>query len=274
MNQNEQVIQVDPVQAVKQHIYRQMREGLLKDGDRLPSEISLSQQLDIPRNTVREALQSLKSIGLLNSVRGSGYILSPNFDYSLADVLHAMMSVSETSRQDINQVREALDKKAISMLLQSEKLEDVLTILERLVLNMERHSILGEKLDPRVCVNADREFHREIALSTKNTFMRAFNTSLNQHYDGFVALQWDQLGEEETENLINCHRKLIRQMRKGNLDGSMAAVEEHYKIAEEIISGLNRDETEELKEIEKLIQGLQKKGFSNRQIQEKLKELS
>jgi len=52
----------DQVQeALKQYIL----DNHLQNGDKLPSENALSRQLGVSRNSVREAVQSLASLGIL-----------------------------------------------------------------------------------------------------------------------------------------------------------------------------------------------------------------
>lgn len=265
----------DPVQLVKQYIYRQMELKQLNEGDRLPSEITLSQILDIPRNNVRDALQSLKGIGLLNSVRGSGYILSPNFDYSLAEVLHAMMSVSNISRKDISEVRQALEKKALELIIKSNTKEEAFIGMERQIRIMEQNSCLraSQKINARACVDADKEFHRQLAIISGNTFIRAFNISLNQYYDGYVALQWECLPMDETAQLVGYHKNLVKHLKKHQFEKAMDDLDNHYKITENILDGLDDSETDDLKNLQTLISNLQRKGFTAKQLQEKLKEL-
>jgi GntR family transcriptional repressor for pyruvate dehydrogenase complex len=50
-------------------------DGVLKVGDRLPSERDLSEQLGVSRTSVREALQQLEMRGLLETVHGGGSIV-------------------------------------------------------------------------------------------------------------------------------------------------------------------------------------------------------
>lgn len=265
----------DSVQLVKQYIYKQMEMQQLNEGDRLPSEIALSQLLDVPRNNVRDALQSLKSIGLLNSVRGSGYVLSPDFDYSLAEVLHAMISVSNISRKDINEVRLALEKKALELIIKNNTPETAYANMDRQVRIMEQHSAIGARgsINPRACVEADKEFHRLLSIVSGNTFIRAFNISLNQYYDGYVALQWERLSHSETEALVSSHKELLKHLKKHQLEKAFKDLDEHYRVASDVLKKLYTSDLEEIKEIHNLIISLQKKGFTSQQIKEKLREL-
>lgn len=56
-----------------------IRGGVLRPGDRLPSETELEKEFGVSRTVVREGLQALKSRGLLESRRGSGtYVARPS----------------------------------------------------------------------------------------------------------------------------------------------------------------------------------------------------
>ena len=54
---------------VAEILYDQIRSGKLKAGDKLPSELELSEQLGVSRPSVREALNRLMGLGLI--VRGT-----------------------------------------------------------------------------------------------------------------------------------------------------------------------------------------------------------
>lgn len=267
--------ELDPVQMVKQFIYGKMELQQLQEGDRLPSEIALSQYLGIPRNNVREALQSLKGIGLLSSVRGSGYMLSPDFDNSLSEILRAMMAVSDISKKDINEVRQALDRRALEVILRNAAAEDRFTVLEQQVRIMEENCLLAgrERMNSLACVEADKEFHRQLAILSGNTFIRAFSISLSHYYEGFEAMQWEVLSLHETEELMNCHWNMIQALKLRQPEQCYEELDRHYRFTEAALQHIVHSETQDMKELQLLIDRLHKKGFSAKQLQEKLLEL-
>lgn len=57
---------------VLEHIERQLLEGALRPGDRLPGERALSAELGVGRSSVREALRVLEVLGLIRTAAGSG----------------------------------------------------------------------------------------------------------------------------------------------------------------------------------------------------------
>ena len=62
--------------VVKDHILRQMTEGHLAPGDRIPSEKELCQAFDLSRMTVNRALSELAADGILIRLQGVGTFVS------------------------------------------------------------------------------------------------------------------------------------------------------------------------------------------------------
>ena len=58
--------------AIVSQIEQLILDGVLKPGERLPPERELAHQLNVSRPSLREAITTLKSRGLLQSRRGGG----------------------------------------------------------------------------------------------------------------------------------------------------------------------------------------------------------
>jgi DNA-binding FadR family transcriptional regulator len=58
------------------HLRKQIRDGILRPGDRLPSEVALRQTYDLGRHTVRAAVAVLRAEGLVQIVRGWGAVVA------------------------------------------------------------------------------------------------------------------------------------------------------------------------------------------------------
>jgi GntR family transcriptional repressor for pyruvate dehydrogenase complex len=59
-------------EQVIHELVRLIEEGALEPGDRLPTERVLSEQLEVSRSTVREAVQFLQALGVVEIRHGSG----------------------------------------------------------------------------------------------------------------------------------------------------------------------------------------------------------
>ena len=61
-----------PRQQVEEQIRAAIRNGVVKTGQKLPTEVALSRDFGVSRTTVREALRSLVADGLIEKVPGAG----------------------------------------------------------------------------------------------------------------------------------------------------------------------------------------------------------
>lgn len=80
--------------SAKKKMLQYIKNNGLKMGDRLPTELELSEHLDISRLTLREAMNALKSEGIIHSVQGKGTFVTCNYDH-IADSLNMNYSVTE-----------------------------------------------------------------------------------------------------------------------------------------------------------------------------------
>lgn len=63
--------------VVANHIADKIERGDFKPGQRLPSELDLSEQYGVARMTIRRAMKELRERGLIRSVHGKGTYVQP-----------------------------------------------------------------------------------------------------------------------------------------------------------------------------------------------------
>ena len=80
--------------SARNKILRFIKTSNLRAGDRLPTEVELSEQLDISRLTLREAMNTLKNEGVIRSVQGKGTFVTCNYDY-IANTLNTNNGITE-----------------------------------------------------------------------------------------------------------------------------------------------------------------------------------
>ena len=64
-----------------------VKSGELKSGDKLPPERDLSEQLQVSRTSIREALRALEMLGLVETKQGEGNFIKTDFENSLVEPL-------------------------------------------------------------------------------------------------------------------------------------------------------------------------------------------
>lgn len=260
----------DQIAIVKNYFYSLLKEGKIKIGDRLPSEKALSEKLNVTKSAVRDALQSLKAVGLLSSVRGSGYRLTPDFDYSLADILHAMVVHSSASRRDIREVREALEIKELDLIIESEATEELINELQKQVdvmLSYIPREITTED-EAEELVLTDMKFHQLLAEGSNNLFIRAFNIALNEYHGENKKAKPEIVRLRASDELLLSHDRILKAIREKDLQSAVAAIRDHYAIGDRVTQTRSGDPL-----LASAIMELQKKGVSRDRIMEKLLEL-
>ena len=104
-----------------------MDDGILKNGDLVPSENELKDKYNVTRMTVRQALNNLCNEGYLYRHKGKGTFVSHR---KIEKNIHGVRSFTEEM--------EALNKKISSRVLKFEKIIVPAPIAEKLFFNKER----------------------------------------------------------------------------------------------------------------------------------------
>ena len=97
-----------------------IRSGKWKVGDRIPAEAELARAFSVSHNTIREALQSLIHMGMLEARPGDGtYVMaSDRFavavsnrlkEYELPQILEARLAAVKRTDEDLKELENALE---------------------------------------------------------------------------------------------------------------------------------------------------------------------
>ncbi len=151
---------------VAQQIRALIAENVLHPGDKLPSEMELSEAFEISRASVREALRMLESEGLVEVRSGAGaFVASPQFLFSTRHEAVEWLLKRQDSTIQLLQVRRAIEGLAAS--LAAEGISDETIDQLRDTLSQQRE--LAESLSnlDRL-VELDVRFHEIIARASGN----------------------------------------------------------------------------------------------------------
>jgi GntR family transcriptional regulator, transcriptional repressor for pyruvate dehydrogenase complex len=146
-----------------EELQQRIRQGDWLPGDRLPSIAQLAKELQVSAGTIREALRSLQSIGMIKIEHGSGvYVtvarpsteLSSHFQ-NMGDGL--LLALAETRR---------ILEPALASLAAERGTNEELTEIEGLVRQMEEEDKNGKDF-----AELDVLFHRQIARAARNPIL-------------------------------------------------------------------------------------------------------
>jgi DNA-binding FadR family transcriptional regulator len=202
--------------AIKDYIF----ENNLQPGDPLPSENELSDQLGVSRNSVREAVKSLISLGVVDSRRGSGlFVQSFSLNPLLDSLPYALMS-------DLRALEELLDVRRI---LEGAMIGEAIATFSEADLHyfddlLARMYVFAQQGVP--CLREDREFHQRLFINVGNQVLLKL---LDIFWIVFrKAAQHADVIDVRPMSTYNDHVAIVEAIKARDVDAARAALERHY----------------------------------------------
>jgi len=160
-----------------------LRKKSFKPGDPLPSEQQLAASLGVSRNVVREALSRLRMLGMVETKKKRGMVLSrPDILGSLERVLDPLI-IDDNTLQDIFELRLTLEIGLADILYLRKTKKDV-EELEQIAKNQKVDS---GKLTFRI--KNEIAFHGKIYQMTGNDTLKRFQNMLLPIFGYLVSLE-------------------------------------------------------------------------------------
>lgn len=213
-------------ETVLEHIERDLLDGRLGPGDRLPSERDLSADLGVGRSSVREALRVLEVMGLIRTATGSGprsgaiVIATPSGGMSA--LLRLQVAAQGFALADVVRTRLVLEDAVVSDLA-SNPARDTRAAHQMLDAMDAAGLTTGEFLA------LDAQMHLALAESSGNTVIAAMMAGLRTSIESYVLTgsasidDWDAM----VIRLRHEHRALIAAIDGGDAESARTLVHDH-----------------------------------------------
>ncbi|SHM53791.1 DNA-binding transcriptional regulator, FadR family [Cyclobacterium lianum] len=208
------------VDKVEMNLREYFTEANLQPGDAIPKEAELAESMGVSRTALREALSRLRTLGLIESKRNRGIILTqPDILGSFERVLNPMLLDSATL-QDIFELRLVLEM-GIADLLFIRKTDESIRKLASLV---EKE----ENTKDRFLKNRyDAEFHSMLYEISGNQTLLRFQKMLHPIFNFVHSGQI--IGKTEVKNAVK-HRDLLNELKEGTPSSFREKMSIHLKV--------------------------------------------
>ena len=214
---------------ISDQVFEQLKElifkGQLKPGEQLMTERELAQSLGVSRPTVREALNKLAAMGLLEHRQGQGTFVKSPADDASKNPLAAAVNGHDVSLRDLLEVRLGLECNAASLAARRATEED-LRELEKSVEQMIAEIRSGQE---GLGSDADLSFHMAIAYATRNVvqihIMRSFYDML--FFGIRENLQHLYSDPSNLDRIIEQHQAIVDAIRRHDPDAASEAMRTH-----------------------------------------------
>ncbi|MCK7623303.1 FadR family transcriptional regulator [Streptomyces sp. RS10V-4] len=158
------------VDTVVETLRAQLATGAWQVGTRIPPEHALAEQLQVGRNTVREAVRVLVHAGMLRSRQGEG-----TFVVSTADPAEVMRGIQRAGIRDVLELRIALEAEAARLAALRHEPADLERMRAALDAQAELEDTEGRPHTGSLELYADHDiaFHKAVVDAAHNTALTA-----------------------------------------------------------------------------------------------------
>ena len=217
-------------EGVRRRLLDLIGSGGLGPGEPLPSERELMERLGVGRPAIREAMQSLETIGLIEIRHGGrARVAEPSVGRMVEQVGETMkhlLANSPASLENLKEARATIEREMARIAARRRSDGDILRLTELLA---EQEAAIEDLPKFRAL---DGRFHREIAGISGNPIFTAL-------IDGVFRWLSDFHGELVSvpglENLtIAEHREILAAIGRGDAEAAGAAMGDHLMRANDL----------------------------------------
>ena len=203
------------VEQIQQKILQYVNDNSIQPGHLLPKENELAELLGVSRVVIREALSSLRTLGIIETKRKKGTILTS------PDVFGAMKTIIDSgtlgadSLRDLYELRLMLEVGMADFLFLKKTPEDI-DLLEQIVAK-EQNAISTEE-----SIRMDILFHKTLYAITGNESLNSFQKLLDNLFAVYAPRPKDYIVKQ-----IITHAGLVEVLRSGTPDSFRTAMRLH-----------------------------------------------
>ena len=190
-------------------------------GDKLPNEFDLSEELNVSRTTLREAIRILVAYDILEIQRGKGTFVTENALKQSQEL--APLSAIKVNAKDLYEMRLIFEPEAAYF-----------AALRGTDAEIKRIIDYGKKIEDEILNHGDRTdnehaFHKAIAQATHNEFMNKLMPILHQAISKGVVLSLQS--DKAIKDTVTDHRLIMEFLEQRNAEGAKNAMRIHIMHA-------------------------------------------
>lgn len=211
----------DRVSEVTAHLEEAIQSGKYRPGDPLPAEREISSHLGVSRSVVREAIGRLASVGLVQSVHGSGTRVQAPSGRPILEGYQRLLQGGEFKLEQLAAVRLPLET-AIAALAARNRADEHVARLEA---TQAALADAGAALEDQV--KADLEFHAILAEATGNPL---FHLVLAPIQELLITSRRLTLGKYGSDIVLEHHGRILDAVRRRDSAAARQAMESHLQL--------------------------------------------
>lgn len=201
----EKLVLIDRIIA---SIGRSIEKGILKPGDYLPGERSLSKRFDVNRTTIRLALKALEFLGVLEISPGKRTRISDSVTGLFKNPFKFLNIMHNITLEEIFETRRIIEVEVVKKATKTACPEDI-NELDGYLKESEKYIH-----DREAFMQAEFDFHRQLLLIARNRIFTAIMINLNnlllilERYEGnFIDIETRKASVRQHKAILECITK-------------------------------------------------------------------
>jgi GntR family transcriptional regulator, transcriptional repressor for pyruvate dehydrogenase complex len=208
-------------------VFEQLKDQIItgkwKPGFKIPSENKLVEILNVSRITIREALQALVVLDLLEKKRGQGTFVKNSFTESFISSLLPLIQFDRSQAVYMHEYRKIVEIGSIELVVERASAADI----QRLKDILEEMKKYQENYLEKFAL-ADLNFHLALSQITKNPIIIRANFVIKDFFRNHMVKIVEAMGtepglyyhEKMIQAIENKDRKEARQLMKKHLENN------------------------------------------------------
>jgi GntR family transcriptional repressor for pyruvate dehydrogenase complex len=213
------------VEEIIGQIKKMMENSRLKPGDKLPPERDLAEMFGVGRSSIREALQALQAMEIVDRKQGTGSYLTDNATQSL-NWFNTRLIVEKFTIRELAQARKLLEVQIAIHAAESATRENIAAIelAHTRFVKFAGSNLSGET----ICL--DYDFHKKVAEGTRNRFVLEM---LDMLRDILISANLSVLTKEKVIRAVSYHERILNAIKTHNPEAAKEAMADHLSDFEE-----------------------------------------
>jgi DNA-binding FadR family transcriptional regulator len=209
---------------VMDEIKRQILEGSLKEGDRFPNQIDFARQLGVSRLSLREALNTLTQLGIIEQRPKVGTIVKSTNAGLWAEKPPAPMLSDSAATLELLDARITIETRVAALAAQRISPKELSTLAKdvgRMRSCLEKHDVDGY-------MKHDMSFHSTIAEASRNRYLIHMFINIRGLMECFMNEAF-HLKPTSMGSSYDFHDAIYQALKSGDADRATALVGEHIE---------------------------------------------
>ncbi len=217
---------IEKNESLSRQVFEQLKEQIIigewKPGEKIPSENKLCEILNVSRVTIREAIQTLVALGLLEKKRGEGtFVKKFSGETYVNSLLPAFVTLDRSNASFVHEYRKIIEVGTMEFVVEratEEDIEELKDILEKM---------RDYKDDLEQFALEDLNFHLALSQIAKNPIIIKANFIMKDYLKEAMIEVIKAMGPEQYA--LYYHKKIIETIEKRDKEKAKKLMKKHLE---------------------------------------------